>query len=411
MLLVQRSRAEAGAWPGRGAVGGLDAGGEGGLPCGDMVPMISANDSHLQDLRIQPPRRRTLLSGGAAWIASTAALPAWAGPTGRVARLAAAWDDTDGRRHHAGLLEARGDVLRVLARIELPSRAHGLCAEPGGSVLVVARRPGDWLLRWQPRSGAAQWLWSDAGRCFTGHVARLPGQPLLCAAETDLDTGLGLLATRHPQTLALQAEWPTGGIDPHQMLADADGSVLVANGGILTLPETGRAKHDLDRMDPSLVRLDPRTGRCLGQWRLHDPRLSIRHLARHAGGTIGAALQAEHDDAGEKARAPVLALFDGQSLRSVPAPRPLAGYGGDIAATAEGFCVSVPRAGGVAHWTAEGGWRGLQRLPGACALASGPDGLWAGGHDSAARWSGPGAAGRPGPPRLKLDNHWVVLAA
>jgi uncharacterized protein len=376
-----------------------------------MALMISANDSHLQGWQAPPVRRRVLLSGAAAWITAAAALPARARPPGQAVRLAAAWDDAGGPRHHAGLLEARSDVLRVLASIELPSRAHGLCAEPGDSVLFVARRPGDWLLRWRPRRGAAQWLWSDTYRCFTGHVASLPGHPLLCTAETDLDTGLGLVATRDRQSLAMQAEWPTHGTDPHQMLADADGSLLVANGGIPTAPETGRAKRDLDRMDPSLVRLDPRTGRCLGQWRLDDPRLSIRHLARHPGGTVGVALQAEHDDASVKARAPVLALFDGRSLRSVAIPLPLAGYGGDIAATAEGFCVSVPRAGGVAHWTTGGGWLGLHPLPGACALASGPDGLWAGGLDAAAHRSGPGAPGRARLPRLKLDNHWAMPTA
>ncbi len=371
--------------------------------------MISANDSHLQGWRAPPTRRRGLLSGAAAWITTTIALPAWGRHPGQAAHLAAAWDTAGGPQHHTGLLEAHDGVLRVRASIVLPSRAHGPCAEPDGSLLWVARRPGDWLLRWHPRSGAAQWLWSDHDRCFTGHVAALPGTAQLCTAETDLDTGLGLIATRDRQTLALQAEWPTRGIDPHQMLVDADGSLLVANGGIPTLPETGRAKRDLDRMDPSLVRLDPRTGRCLGQWRLDDPRLSIRHLARHAGGIVGVALQAEHDDAGAKAGAPVLALFDGQSLRSVATPLPLAGYGGDIAATTEGFCVSVPRAGGVAHWTTHGAWLGLRPLPGACALASGPGGLWAGGHDTAAHWSGPPAPARTGLPRLKLDNHWAVL--
>lgn len=348
-------------------------------------------------------RRRALLSGSAGWLAM-----AWAQPA---VHLAAAWSGPQAERHHVGWVEARSGSLRVLAATEVPSRAHGVGVEPDGSVLFVARRPGDWLLRWHPRTGALQWLWSDPDRRFTGHLSRPPTQPWLYTAETDLETGAGLLAARDPRTLALQAEWPTGGIDPHQLLADADGSLLLANGGIPTLPETGRAKWDLDRMDPSLVRLDPRTGRCLGQWRLDDARLSIRHLARHAGGTIGIALQAEHDDATAKAQAPVLALFDGRTLHTVPAPMALAGYGGDIAATAAGFGVSVPRAGGVAHWAADGGWLGLRLLPGACALASGPGGLWAGGHDTAAHWTDAGAASRHAVPRLKLDNHWAALGA
>jgi hypothetical protein len=356
-------------------------------------------------------RRRAVLSGSAGWLATTGAVPAWAQPCEPAVRLAGAWSGPQAERHYVGLLEARGGPLRVLAATEVPGRAHGMWVEPGGSVLFVARRPGDWLMRWHPRTGASQWLWSDHDPRFTGHVIHPPAQPWLYTAETDLDTGAGRLAARDPRTLALQAEWPTAGIDPHQVLADADGSLLVANGGIPTLPETGRAKRDLERMDPSLVRLDPRTGRCLGQWRLDDARLSIRHLARHADGTIGVALQAEHDDATAKAQAPVLALFDGRALRPVPAPMALAGYGGDIAATAAGFGVSVPRAGGVAHWGVDGSWLGLQPLPGACALASAPGGLWAGGHDTAAHRADAGAGSQHAVPRLKLDNHWAALAA
>ena len=356
-------------------------------------------------------RRRALLSGSAGWLATAGAAPASAQPREPAVRLATAWGGPQAERHHVGLVEARGGSLHVTASTEVPGRAHGVWAEPDGSVLFAARRPGDWLLRWHPRTGTSQWLWSDADRRFTGHVIRPPAHPWLHTAETDLETGAGLLAARDPRTLALRAEWPTGGIDPHQVLADADATLLVANGGIPTWPETGRAKRDLDRMDSSLVRLDPSTGRSLGQWRLDDARLSIRHLARHASGTIGIALQAEHDDAAAKTQAPVLALFDGRTLRAVSAPLALAGYGGDIAATAAGFGVSVPRAGGVAHWAVDGGWLGLHRLPGACALASAPGGLWAGGHDMAAYWADAGAGNPHAVPRLKLDNHWAALTA
>ena len=50
-------------------------------------------------------------------------------------------------------------------------------------------------------------------------------------------------------------------------------------------------------MNSSLVRLDGDTGALLGRWRLHDPRLRLRHLAGHPGRKVlGIALQAEHDD-------------------------------------------------------------------------------------------------------------------
>ncbi len=76
---------------------------------------------------------------------------------------------------------------------------------------------------------------------------------------------------------------------------------------------------------------------------------------------LGIALQAEHDDTAAKAAAPVLALFDGQQLRTCAADpgHALAGYGGDIAWAAGGFAVGCPRANGVAVWQADGRWTGF----------------------------------------------------
>jgi len=179
-------------------------------------------------------------------------------------------------------------------------------------------------------------------------------------------------------------------------------------------------------MDPSLVRLDSRSGALLGQWRLTDPRLSIRHLARDpaaAHGLVGIALQAEHDDAHAKAAAPVIAVFDGESLRTLDAPLPLAGYGGDIVVSTAGFLVSAPRAGGVARWGRDGRWAGFTPLTEACSLAStGKGEVWVGGRTQAAECddsdaSDTIAAHAPGTvaPRhlainsLRLDNHWVAL--
>jgi uncharacterized protein len=317
-----------------------------------------------------------LAAGSITSIGARAAASSRSGP-----RFIAAWADDAGRQH-LGVIDARADALHVVRSIEIPGRAHGLVVEPDGSVLAAARRPGDWVLRWSPTRGTAQWFACASDRSFTGHLLREPGGRWLYSAETDTGSGQGLIAVRDARTFALHAEWATHGIDPHQFILDADGSLLVANGGVPTRPETGRVKIDLDRMDPSLVRLDSRSGALLGQWRLADSRLSIRHLSREqttASGLVGIALQAEHDDAQAKAAAPVLAVFDGSALRTLEAPLPLAGYGGDITATASGFIVSAPRAGGVARWSRDGQWAGFTPLAEACSLASPRQGeVWAG---------------------------------
>ena len=243
--------------------------------------------------------------------------------------------------------------------------------------------------------------------------------------ETDTETGNSWVAVRDAHTLEMTAAWPTHGIDAHELVWDmhhmSSGvpTLVVANGGVPTAPETGRTKRALHTMDSSLVRLDARTGRLLGQWRLQaDPRLSLRHLAWSPDGrTLGIALQAEHDDATHKNNAPVLALFDGTTLRTVPTPEAMAphlqGYGGSMAATPAGWAVSCPRAQGIALFSLQGTWQGLVPLPEACPLTELGGALWAGGLDGSLQnaqaptpLAHPHGAGLQG---ARLDNHWVAM--
>jgi hypothetical protein len=146
---------------------------------------------------------------------------------------------------------------------------------------------------------------------------------------------------------------------------------------------------------------------------LQDRRLSLRHLAWN-GTRLGIALQAEHDDAEAKATAPVLAVFDGASLKPVAAPQALAGYGGDIAPAyfapaGDGFAVSCPRAQGIALFAADGTWQGLIPLAEACALAAAPDRVWVGGRLQALTLKAAMPAAQAPIPGIRLDNHWIAL--
>jgi uncharacterized protein len=336
-----------------------------------------------------------------------------------VTRLAASWQA--GHGYQVGMLSlvpAEADGLNIAAAVDVPTRAHGLLQEPGGTLLAVARRPGDWLLRWNGEGQAVTWQWIEPRRAFAGHVLGSADGRTLYTTEMDLDSGTGLIGVRDVATLQKRAEWPTHGIDPHQLMWDRSsretGKLIVANGGVPTQPETGRVKRKLERMDSSMVRLDARTGDLNGQWRLDDRRLSLRHLAwGEASGqpVLGIALQAEHDDPNVKANAPVLALFDGRSLRSIPLPQAMSGYGGDIAALGGRFAVSCPRASSVALFDATGVWLGHLPLPEAGALTSVSDRLWVAGRLQALGLRGVDAAGqiRATLPGLRLDNHWIAL--
>lgn len=350
-----------------------------------------------------------LLPGTAAFAQALGGLPlrlalAWdeapAGPGAERTRCIGVWALVDGR-------------FEITARQVVPTRAHGVARLPGGELLAVARRPGLWLRRWAAEGRLLHEAWAEPGRQFNGHVLPSADGRLLFSTEQTHDDGAGRVALRDPLTLALRDEWPTGGTDPHEMLRVGD-RLFVANGGVPTRPQTGRAKLDLPAMDSSLVAFDLTSGRRLGPWRLPDARLSLRHLAWHeASATLGIALQAEHDDAAARARAPLLALFDGASLRAVPLPEPStgdgAGYAGDIAATSDGFVLSATKAGALLGWSVRGGWQPPVPLAEACALAAAGAGVSCA-LGSEHGWAGAAASPLALPAGCKPDNHALALA-
>lgn len=349
-------------------------------------------------------RRRFLVTAAAA----ACCMPAWSTPARAASgvRLAAAWDERDG--HRVGLLALEGHAFTPFASLDVPTRAHGLAVASDGGVLAVARRPGDWMLRWHPGKREATWAWAEPGRAFNGHVATSADGARLFTSETDLERGAGLIGVRDARSLHKLTEWPTHGIDPHALLLIGD-TLIVANGGVPTQPETGRIKRNMDRMDSSLVSMDTESGALLGQWRLDDARLSLRHLARN-GKLIGIALQAEHDAPDARMAAPLLAVFDGHNLVLPDMDRmpPLSGYGGDIAAYGEGFAVGAPRAHSVTRWSPAGGWQQPLALPEGCALAANGDRVWAAGRGAAAGLHRSGHTGFALPTSLRLDNHWTL---
>jgi hypothetical protein len=320
--------------------------------------------------------------------------------------------------YFAGTLIADWETkqLSIGYAVPLPSRPHGLIAEPGGDLLVLGVRPGDWLLRCDGTGRVVrEQRIAETDDCRLGGHAIVCGKRLLCT-ETDYATGRGCIGVRDLATLEIVDRWDSHGLDPHQLLADGAGAVFIANGGV---PRNRMdRKFDLARMDASLVRLDANSGALTGQWRLSDPRLSLRHLALSTdqAGTrrLGIALQAEHDAPALRAAAPVLAVFDGERLFTPEQGDRGGGYAGDIASAGDGgFVLSSNQVGLVQHWSPHqsAALRPVVQLEQAYALASTEHagfvvatalgiGRW---HPSEApallRWPQP----------MALDNHWVLF--
>lgn len=350
-----------------------------------------------------PGRRRILIASLLGCVT-----PAWSAsiPASRL-RIAAAWNDGNG--HYVGVLARRAEGMLPVASVEVPTRAHGILMDAGGSLLAVARRPGDWMLRWYPGRGAPHWVWAEPDRAFNGHVVVASDGRRLFSTETNLETGQGLIGVWDARSLEKLDEWDTHGIDAHMVMMDGE-TLLVANGGVPTQPETGRIKRNLDTMASSLVRLDARSGALLGQWKLSDQRLSMRHMARN-GSRIGIAMQAEHDAKAERDAAAVLAVFDGDTLTlpdAVPVPG-LAGYAGDIAAWDNGFAIGAPRANAVLRWRPGEGWLPPLALHDGCAIVSDGDrSVWASGSTKVLGVESDARLRLDLPAGLRIDNHWIL---
>lgn len=354
-------------------------------------------------------KRRELLS--LLGVGATAPLMAVADASAH--RLALAWRTAAGL-DQVGLLRLDWSARRVdvEAAWDLPSRAHGLTADGAGGFVAVAARAGDWLLH-VDALGRPRWTKQDGPWRFNGHV--LPHAQGLFATETDPRDDTAHLALRDPKTLALRARWPLAGRDGHQLVAERDGSLLLALGGLPRWPD-GR-KRGGEAIASALLRIDPSNGRELERWTIPDPDISLRHLAwSHNGRQLGIALQAEHQQPERREDAPLLALFDGERLSVPVIGGPGLGYAGDLcAAPGGGFVLSAQKAGLGLLWqpAQPERWTRIAELTEPCALQD----AWHDGERAVllvagrgvARWQTGGAQMLAWPQAMVPDNHALVL--
>lgn len=278
-------------------------------------------------------------------------------------------------------LDAHGQLLREWP---LPARGHGLAALPARrgvprQAVVFARRPGFYALIVDLDGGnIVTRIDAAPGRHFEGHGIASPDGKLLYATESAHDDGRGLLGIYDlTQGARRIGELPTHGIGPHAVLAlPGWRALIVANGGILTLPETGRDKLNIPEMRPSLAILSPTDGALLS---LREPpadlrQLSIRHIALASDGGVAIALQYE-GPADDPVPLVALAEPDGRPLRFLDPPETvrlrLKQYCGDVAMEASGqrFAVSGPRGGLITLWRRDGTFEGTVALADGCGLS------------------------------------------
>ncbi|BCH28284.1 hypothetical protein MesoLjLc_02140 [Mesorhizobium sp. L-8-10] len=202
--------------------------------------------------------------------------------------FATAFQRRDGGYGVAVLSEAR----EIVYSTALPDRGHDVTFDPvSGRSVVFARQPGTFMVVFD-HSGRekTRTIASVENRHFFGHGVFAGDGALLYATENDFDNAAGMVGVYDARDgFRRIGEFPTYGVGPHELLLLGDGRTLaIANGGIETHPDFGRAKLNLPTMKPSFAFVDRLTGALMEQHFLPPAlhKLSIRHIALDGDGAV-----------------------------------------------------------------------------------------------------------------------------
>ncbi|WP_137929399.1 DUF1513 domain-containing protein [Mesorhizobium comanense] len=232
--------------------------------------------------------RRDFLRAAGLGFAAAMAPSAWADTLAADAVFATAFVKRDGS-YGAAVLSEAGKVLHA---VDLPDRGHDVTFDPISKRSVVfARQPGTFAVVFDHTGREApQTIASITGRHFFGHGVFSPDGALLYATENDFDNAAGVVGVYDARAKFRRiGEFPTYGMGPHELLLMADGrTIAVANGGIETHPDYGRAELNIATMQPSYVLVDRVTGDLIEKHELPPAlhQLSIRHMDTDQTGTV-----------------------------------------------------------------------------------------------------------------------------
>lgn len=270
----------------------------------------------------------------------------------------------------------------VLFKTPLPARAHAMLIRPQQKeVLVFSRRPGYFLMVLNAETGALiHKIDSKDNRPLCGHGVFSKNGNTLYLTANDIDQQQGVIQVLDAQNDYKRInEFPSGGIGPHEIRLLSDNQTLVvANGGILTHPDSGRSKLNLDSMTPALTYLDVQQGLVLKDYRLAAKyhQLSIRHLDVNQEDTVCFAMQYQGL---RQHRFPLIGFHrQGQSaLQLTHLPNPLLSamknYCGSVCSDPSGqqFAVSSPRGNLITLWNDQGNFIAAKKLNDGCGIAAG----------------------------------------
>ncbi|NVK18421.1 MAG: DUF1513 domain-containing protein [Methylocystaceae bacterium] len=242
--------------------------------------------------------------------------------------------------------------LQAEVLFHTPLRLHGIYKHPTRDLIVApARRPDTELYVFDVTTKSIKVITADEGRHFYGHGQFNQDGTLYFTTENAYDEERGMVGVYDvTQGFKRIAEWSSGGIGPHQMRLYKN-RLIIANGGILTHPDTGRATLNMDDMAPNLTYIDITTGQITQQFSLSEDlqHLSIRHIDVDDNGIVYMGLQ---DQVKNRRDLPLVWKTNGDTLDMMDEPvegwEIFNGYIGSVSTNTHGLCVASPR-GGCAH--------------------------------------------------------------
>ncbi|MGJ8611076.1 MAG: DUF1513 domain-containing protein [Octadecabacter sp.] len=274
-------------------------------------------------------------------------------------------------------------ALNVTFRLPLPDRGHAAAAHPTRPEAVAfARRPGTFAVVIDCITGAQKAMLSaPTGRHFYGHGAFSLDGAQLFTTENDYGVGRGVIGIWDVTSGYTRiGEWDSGGIGPHDIkrLPNSD-TLVIANGGIDTHPDSGRTKLNIPTMQPNLTYMAD--GRIMGTMSLPAAlhKNSIRHLAVAPDGRVAFGMQWQGDSAIEtlvghhRIGENMTLMYDAQDR-----VRDMQGYVGSIAFSNDGqtIVVTSPRGGAVQFYDPQTArMTGATLIADVCGVATATDGI------------------------------------
>ncbi len=206
-------------------------------------------------------------------------------------RLVSGSDDKSGQ-HRLSVVDGKNNDLITLP---ITQRVHDQALNPvnHNQVVFFARRPGNEAYVVDISTQHLQHTFkSQAGRHFFGHGFFTPDANYLVSCENAYEKGHGVIVVRDAKTWQVLTEFPANGVGTHQIKLMPDAKTLVvANGGIRTHPDTPRKKLNLPTMKPNLSYIDLNTGKVLASYEPIHHQMSIRHIDINQQGKVAIAMQ------------------------------------------------------------------------------------------------------------------------